>query len=288
MLPYPSPFSADRVNLQPAYDRVVAAVRAVNPNVLIFFAGVTWDDLGAGFSAPPGGDEQANRSVLAYHYYASVNRAPAPQIEAQVHSAVRLRTAAFLTETSNPGTTGATHFSTIGGVGDVADARLQSWAGFEWKRFCREEPVPNNTSQFGSFGACKTGDGRESFMGEGGRAPTPSVQWNATRTYAMAIAGQAISMYFNFSSAAFDLQYDASGLPSSASTDIFVWPARYPGGASVHATAGATSMLVEYDGRSNSVKVRPERTLTAGTRVVISISKKVAMDDTARLTVLTY
>ena len=56
MIPRPSPGNADRVNLQPAYDRVAAAVRQADPDRLIFFAGVTWGDTGAGFSAAPGGD----------------------------------------------------------------------------------------------------------------------------------------------------------------------------------------------------------------------------------------
>ena len=40
--------ATDRINLQPAYDRVNTAVREVDDEVLIFFAGVTWGDTGAG------------------------------------------------------------------------------------------------------------------------------------------------------------------------------------------------------------------------------------------------
>jgi endoglycosylceramidase len=275
MVPYPNPWNADRVNLQPAYDRISAAVRTVDANVLLFFAGVTWGDAGAGFSAPPGGAQQANRSVLAYHYYSSVNRAARPQLEAQARAAERLDTAAFLTETSMPGTTGASHFSAVGALGDQADAQLQSWAGFEWKSFCRERPVPSNTSQFGVFGACKTGDGRESFTGDGGRAPTPSVQRDATRTYATATAGRIVSMFFNVSSDDFALVFDSIGLPASVSTEIFVWPARYAGGAAVTAVAAnGAAMLVEYDGAGHTVKVRPESALPVGTRVVVTVAKK--------------
>eukprot|EP00966_Prymnesium_polylepis_P268898 6212248-Prymnesium_polylepis.1 len=38
MLPYPSPTNADRKNLQPMYDKINSAVRAVDPEALIFFA----------------------------------------------------------------------------------------------------------------------------------------------------------------------------------------------------------------------------------------------------------
>ena len=43
------------------YDRIAKAVRAVDDDRLIFFAGVTWDDFGVGFSHPPGGAEYAER-----------------------------------------------------------------------------------------------------------------------------------------------------------------------------------------------------------------------------------
>jgi hypothetical protein len=39
-------------------------VRAFDPDVIIFFAGIVWGKPGFGFSAPPGGVEFANRSVL--------------------------------------------------------------------------------------------------------------------------------------------------------------------------------------------------------------------------------
>ena len=38
--------------------------------MLVFFAGVTWDDpVKAGFKTAPGGAQNAYRSVFAYHYY---------------------------------------------------------------------------------------------------------------------------------------------------------------------------------------------------------------------------
>ena len=69
MVPWPNPLNADAKNLQPLYDRVNAAVRKVDDEVLLMFAGIIWDNFGAGFTAPPGGPDFANRSVLAYHYY---------------------------------------------------------------------------------------------------------------------------------------------------------------------------------------------------------------------------
>ncbi|CAD7935306.1 unnamed protein product, partial [Amoebophrya sp. A25] len=78
---YSSPLRAvprftDGWNLQPAYDVVLAAhIRAVDPEALIFFAGVTWADVHdhaaySGFSHTPDGNQFRDRSVLAHHYYA--------------------------------------------------------------------------------------------------------------------------------------------------------------------------------------------------------------------------
>lgn len=68
MQPYPNPHNADARNLQPLFDRINAAVRTVDDQVLLFFAGVIWDNYGAGFTSPPGGPDYANRSVLSYQY----------------------------------------------------------------------------------------------------------------------------------------------------------------------------------------------------------------------------
>jgi len=46
MVPYPNPRSADAVNLEPVFNKIADSIREVDDEVLIFFAGTTWDDLG--------------------------------------------------------------------------------------------------------------------------------------------------------------------------------------------------------------------------------------------------
>ena len=100
--------------------------------MLLFFGGTTWDDLGVGFTAPPGGGAYANRSVVAYHYYAPPQISAPFQFSAYKRAAQRLRMAAFMTESdSAPG------WVVDSAVGDAADAALQSWATWEWKNFFR-------------------------------------------------------------------------------------------------------------------------------------------------------
>ena len=273
LVPHPNPHNADALNLQPAYDRIVAAVRAVDKEALVFFAGVTWADLGVGFTAPPGGD--ANRSVVSYHFYTPPQGNVPLQFTKQAAAAVRLQTAAFLTETSQPGSgTAGVDFMRPGGIGDGADAALQSWAGYEWKAFCREEAgVPvTHVSQLGAWGACKTGYSRGNWDG---RQLNATVQEASARTYARAVAGVTTRMYFNVSSGDFELQYaakDAGGAP----TEIFAWRPRYPGGALVTATASAGTMRVEYDaaGGSSLVHVYAGTDVAEGVRVVVNIRRR--------------
>ena len=94
MIPWPNPMNADAKNLQPLFDRVNKAVRVVDNDVLLFFAGVIWDNGGAGFTAPPGGVSYANRSVLTYHYYNPPQTSVELQFDSFNKSARRLNVAA--------------------------------------------------------------------------------------------------------------------------------------------------------------------------------------------------
>jgi hypothetical protein len=101
------------------------AVRRVDDEALLFFAGVTWGDFGPGFTAAPGGDDYANRSVLAYHYYHPPQLGTTEDVVAQLAAARRLSTGIFLTETCG----GKTHNVTLA---QAADAHLQSSAYWEY------------------------------------------------------------------------------------------------------------------------------------------------------------
>ena len=80
---YSFPGKLDGEYLQPFYDAVAAAIRAVDPERMIVFEPTTWSDHwpdgkiepGAPtFSHVPGGDEYVNTSGYAFHYYSWVNK----------------------------------------------------------------------------------------------------------------------------------------------------------------------------------------------------------------------
>jgi endoglycosylceramidase len=134
MVPYPSPTNGDRVNLQPAYDKVNTAVRKIDEEVLLFIAGMTWGDFGSGFTAAPGGAAYSNRTVLTYHFYEPPQFTAAEQVDSHIFEAQRLGTAAMMTETEAP--SGNFH-DKKGNITDACDEKLQGWADWEWKSFHR-------------------------------------------------------------------------------------------------------------------------------------------------------
>ena len=145
MAPWPNPFNADAFKLQPAYDRVNEAIRTVDRQRLIFFSGVTWGHVGPGFTAPPGGPEYANRSVLSYHYYSPPQRDPEQQVRRQLAGAQRLQTGIFLSESSG----GSSHSNSIY---DAAEAQSTGWAYWQYKTMCRESRTSiMSQSQYGVF-----------------------------------------------------------------------------------------------------------------------------------------
>ena len=171
-----------------------------------------------------------------------------------------------MTETSEPGP-GQHGFDVEGGIGDGADAALQSWAGYEWKSFCRpREGSMANISQYGAFGACKTG-----FAAAwAGPAPSEALQAANARTYAMAVAGVAQKMHFNVTSKAFRLEWIVSS--QVAPTEIFAWKHNYPGGLFIEATTTVGKIEWRYDEQTSRVLVWVRGDAIAGAHVALDMT----------------
>ena len=215
-VPYPNPYNADAKMLQPAYDRLSESIRERDNETLVFFAGVTWDDAGPGFTAPPGGEEYADRSVLAFHYYEPPQVSTTGQIDVQIRGAARLNTGVFLTETA-------------GGVKQVfgednkliyeaADDKLVSWSYWEYKTYCRESnETLDSDSQQGVWGSChgfiqaKEGQADGQAVGQETGNHQDDQKRERTRTYAEAVAGVTNSMRFDAVDSTFTLEYVMDG-----------------------------------------------------------------------------
>lgn len=226
---------ADKNRLQPAYDVLSQAIRAVDDTTLVFFAAVTWDDVvPAGFTAAPGGAAQADRSVFAYHYYSPPQMVDATYFRARIHDAQRLGTGAMLTEFERPRNdadmTSDPFFATVA----AADQHLQSWAMWELKTFCKEtnESLASD-SQNAAFGSCKTGYGEQNYLWDAAGVINPNTATKLARTYATAVAGNTTHMHFDPTSARFVLSY-AIDTRCPLPTTVFAHEAlQYPGGYQV-------------------------------------------------------
>lgn len=124
-----SPGSADFINLEPFYSIIHDAIRTVDKDALVFFESVTWDNFKVGFTAPPGGAEYANKSVLSYHHYHDVNLLPiAKTFQERIADVSRLNCGLMMTEFDIAYYGDHNMFKLINSL-NVADEYLQSWIG---------------------------------------------------------------------------------------------------------------------------------------------------------------
>jgi len=162
----------------------------------------------------------------------------------------------------------------------ACDTSLQSWADWGWKSFFRAggPAEADGPSQFGAWGSPKTGHGED----WNGTSPPGYYLTQLARTFAPRVVGSQLSMSFDGSTSAFKLEYRVgSRLDPTIPTEIFLWPGRYTGGASVTATATEGEVRVEYDGKASWVRVYPGEALAQGAVVTVHVTKKPEIKKTA-------
>ena len=211
------PGVSDRELLQPAYDSVSSAIRSVHPDALVLFAGVTWDDLGTGFTHPPGGAQFANFSVSAFHYYEPPQFKDSEQAYYGVRcaDAARLQTGAFVTEMASPD-----KGNNYDAVADAADAHGLSYMMWEYKDFCLENDQSRTwPSQNSAYGSCKTGFGGGVWDAQGQLVAEQARRM--ARAYPQAVAGELQSFSFNVSSSALHLSFRLDA-KAQLPTEVFV------------------------------------------------------------------
>jgi len=192
------------------YHNINNAIRQVDPDHLIFFAGVTWDDFGVGFNSTPGGAQWNNKSVLAYHFYMPPQISLNGTFAWRMRDIERLKCGGFLTEfdTDNEPRGAETM--------NKCDELLQSWAQWQYKSYV---PI--------------TGEGH-GFYNKDGTIDNVKLRL-LSRTYAHAVAGRTISSQFNPTTRGYRLAYSLqTGVAARGPTDIYVNEAlQYPNGFAV-------------------------------------------------------
>jgi len=260
------PGRADEERLQPAYDRVVRHIRQVDSEALIFFAAVTWDNAyPVGFRHAPGGDAEANRSVLAYHFYTPPQRKGGFQeyTDAFRRDARRLGTGVMMTESCcSPFFEEAIpHLAAIG----------HSWANWEWKDWCKEDNTSKHWDlQRASFGACKTGFG--------GVVHNTTLIGALAAPYAPAVAGVLNGTSWDNATGVFELRFRPNA-GATVPTEIFVNAnLSFPTGFDVQVNP-PSALDVELRPADFRVLLAPRRGAAAGP-VVVQLRRRNASAET--------
>ncbi|KAJ3197631.1 hypothetical protein HK101_002059 [Irineochytrium annulatum] len=225
------PGVADKLNLQPFYDAAAQGIRSVDPNAMIFFESVTWDNFAVGFTAVPGGSQYGSKSVLSFHHYEP------PQLSGlettfteRLLDMKRLGCGGMLTEFEMGWQNGG-NVPAIIAKSKLAEKYFFSYTGWEYTDYIAITGT-NNGLRDPSNGQVR-----------------PDMAAVYSRTYATAIAGTPNSMSFDDASGHFTLTFTHDG--SDHPTEIRLNSAsHYPNGYRVVATAsaGGVRCLTQADG----------------------------------------
>jgi endoglycosylceramidase len=261
---------ADSWRLQPAYDTLVRHIRQVDTKTLVFFAGVTWDNNHpAGFKHAPGGPQEANRSVLAYHYYVPPNGEDFDAyFKVKRQDAKRLGTGLMMTESccnhlyerAIPSLSAAGH----------------SWIHWEWKDWCREDAASlRSSSQQAAWGSCKTGFG----AGPWGKnasdrdAPEKSVMLKLATPYAPVVAGTLEGTWWNASAGIFAMRFRPDPLVHGPSEVFLGERLNFPLGFDVTVDPEET-LVVEHPRASHRLLLTPRQNMSAVVSVLVKVTRR--------------
>ncbi|KJE93438.1 endoglycoceramidase [Capsaspora owczarzaki ATCC 30864] len=244
------PSVADRVNLQPFYDNLSNVIREQDPNAIIWFESVTWDDfVPMGFEHPPGGFQYSNQSVISLHYYFGPNVSPMNQFAARYSDAERYGTSLALTEFLIDPSDTPSALEHMSKTMDAADKYQMSWFGWDYKVF-------EDTTY-----------GPSIWWPTNGTYNWPVVE-TVARTYPQAVAGKTFHYSYDVATRIFILEYyvnAACKLP----TDIFLAEdVHYQNGYTVSVNP---SNVVTQSSIKNHVYLTPTSSASNGKFVTVVI-----------------
>ncbi|KAJ3385486.1 hypothetical protein HDU84_002236 [Entophlyctis sp. JEL0112] len=238
---------ANTKNLQPFYDVVAAAIRAVDTNAIIHFESVTLIQQYDYFTKVPGGSNFANTSVFNFHYYkeAQTDFDVNSTIGFRLDSARALGCGVFLGEFEMGYGQAGANIPAIQNTLDAVDYHMISVTGWEYKDYV----TPGDFIQTGTNnGLVDTSTG----------LIRPDMERVYSRTYAHAIAGIPISMCFDNTTSAFALLFTFNGKNGTAGTTVLRtnFNSTYPNGFSVQISAESGTFI--YSTVNNSILIQPD------------------------------
>ncbi|KAI9206223.1 endoglycoceramidase [Polychytrium aggregatum] len=251
-----SPGVADLVNLQPFYEMIHAEIRKVDKERFVFFESVTWDNVAVGFTRSPGGSHYRNRSVLSYHHYDK--RPNVLKIEKtfkeRILDAARLKIGLMLTEFD----IAYRASESVGWIKETlasADQHLQSWIGWEYKRFL---PI--------------TGFGDSFFDPDTGELWQKMVPL-FSRPYAQAVAGKITFMNFSQETSRYELRFVANEATQLQTTEIrFLKRTHYPNGFRVRIWPSVLSWEHPAERDDGLLILKPSSRVRNGEEITVVIT----------------
>ncbi|KAI9205117.1 glycoside hydrolase superfamily [Polychytrium aggregatum] len=242
-------YAATKV-LEPFYDIIQKEIRKVDQDGLIFFESVTTDDNYNGFTKTPGGEPYVSKSVLSYHYYwlAPNRHSLERHIQQRIKNAKRLGNCGLM----------MTEFDIAIGQPDllhqlkVADKYLQSWIGWEYKRYI---PI--------------TGYNDSLFIIDTGEVHKQNAQF-LSRPFAEAVAGRVSLMQYSDNTKTFDLAYNV--VPSTLGQNTVIRVQKelhYPDGFHIELSGPAT--YINCGNQSNVVLIQTSATAGDGDEIHVRV-----------------
>ncbi|KAJ3376810.1 hypothetical protein HDU84_009388, partial [Entophlyctis sp. JEL0112] len=233
-------------NLQPFYDVVSVAIRAVDSNAIIHFESVTLIQKDDYFTEVPGGSAYANKSVFNFHYYSSVQTSydVNTTIGFRLNSSQSLGCGSFLGEFEMGYGTDGSNIPNIQNTLNAADSHLLSTTGWEYKDYI----TPGYTIQTGT---------NNGLMDPNTGLIRSNMAAVYSRTYAHTTGGVPLSMCFDNYTSAFSLVFSFSGNGGEAGTTELRtnFALIYPQGYSVQISASSGEFTASA--ANNSIFIVP-------------------------------
>jgi endoglycosylceramidase len=261
----------DSKYLDPMYKRIHAAVREVDDEHIIFFEPMVFDISWSGLPAGPGGAAYNDRQVYSYHVYCPlVNSRGEPDVGAvcrftddeliamRVAEAKHKKFGGMMITEFGALSNATTAIEEIGRVTAAADAHMQGWAYWMFKRFADYTTAANPPTT-------------ESFYDQNGALEVDKVR-GLSRTYAPLIAGVPTHWMFDTETAAFEIEFTLDTkiqAPTVLYANLEMW---YPKGLEISVLpAGA----LEWSSTEvNYYEFVPSSGAVSGTTVTIQVTSK--------------
>ncbi|EGG17200.1 hypothetical protein DFA_08187 [Cavenderia fasciculata] len=254
---------ADRVNLAPLYNTINRAIRDIDDQHCVMFEKSLVDVYDSQFTpGTPGGIEYNNRQILSYHIYCGTSGSGPRYIglcddenEVFLSGAMkdlkRLGGGGFMTEFGAIGNS-TKSMEMITYMMEQADRHLQSWTYWQYKFY-------NDITTSGP---------EESLYLADGSLDVEKVM-TLSRTYARAIAGEPISMYFDITTSQFLFSYKINTAITQPTEIYFNRQFHYSSGVNAQITSGEATLTIISD---NIINIIPNSNTINGSIINVSIS----------------